>query len=82
MENFTRSPKYNAKYWAIENIMARQLDRNVLVWGIFTILIATLDVSTKVIDSKYYKQYLNKWNRSLKHFLWTDGHLPVVGGET
>ena len=42
--------------------MARKLDRNVLVWGIFTILIATLDVSTKVIDNKYYKQYSNKWN--------------------
>ena len=40
----------------IKNIMARRLDRNALVWGIFTILIATLDVSTKVIDNKYYKQ--------------------------
>ena len=69
MENFTRSPKYNAKYWAIENIMARQLDRNVLVWGIFTILIATLDVSTKVIDNKHYKQHLNKWYSSFKAYL-------------
>ena len=66
-----------------ENIMARRLDRNVLVWGIFTILIATLDVSTKVIDNKYYKQYVNKWNKSFKAY-FADRKTPAygVGGAT